>query len=216
MTQRADVTLPMLLLASMTAYGFLLVWAQTDPIELTTNEDPKSPKALGGFSVLTGENVSIELEPWYSTSIVPAVTTHVRDTTADMGSTPTTYTSLWSPTIHLPTAAPDQGGATTVTRGAEGSTARTDPSMTPVTSPGNANIIPRSLKRSANYTDRVSLKVKIRSSAPKDEVTKLFLQKVCDFLATLQPKDLAVTLGPEKVPMQCPNPGVKPALMMSP
>lgn len=188
MTQRRDLTLPTLLLASLTAYGFLLVWAQNDTIELTTpiggHGNPNSP---AGFNIVTGKNVSIELAPWHSTSTVPAVTTSVHYTTGNPGVIPTAATS--AATIPPPTAATTTGGA---------SSQHT----------ANVHSVPRSIKRSraaTNSTGRISIKVKIQSSAPQGEAMAIFLQKVCTLFQTLQLEDVIVTLGPERTPMLCPT-----------
>ncbi|XP_066434823.1 uncharacterized protein [Eleutherodactylus coqui] len=201
MALRQDVTLlPTLLLASMTVYGFLLVWAQNDPIEFTTaTGDYGHPMSPVGFNIGTGGNVSIELAPWHTTSMVPAVITPAGDATVNMDSTPTAASSLSVATIPLPTASTNNSGARAspaVTR---------SPGISPGTA-GNANTIPRSIKRSraaTNSTGRVSIKVKIQSSAPKNGTLELFLQQVCELFQTLKLEDVQVTLGPERTTMLC-------------
>lgn len=197
MTQRRDLTLPTLLLASLTAYGFLLVWAQNDTIELTTpiggHGNPISP---AGFNIVTGKNVSIELAPWHSTSTVPAVTTPVHYTTGNPGVIPTAATS--AATIPPPTAAKNRSGLSS------GTAATTGGASSQHTA--NVHSIPRSIKRSraaTNSTGRISIKVKIQSSAPQGEAMAIFLQKVCTLFQTLQLEDVIVTLGPERTPMLC-------------
>ncbi|XP_040290288.1 uncharacterized protein LOC121002803 [Bufo bufo] len=204
MKRRRDVTLPMLLLASITVYGFLLVWAQTDTIELTTITGdlvrPMSPPLNPAFNIVTEGNVSIELSPWPSTTMVPAVTTPGQDATVNMDSTTTAATSLNGATIPLPTGATNNsdvcGDTTTRSAGRE---------STPQTT-GSANIVPRSIKKSravTNFTGHVSIKVKIQSSAPKDDAMEMFLKKACEFFHTLQLEDVRVMLGPAKTPMLC-------------
>ncbi|XP_044149546.1 uncharacterized protein LOC122938235 [Bufo gargarizans] len=202
MNRRRDVTLPMLLLASVTVYGFLLVWAQTDTIELTTITgdlvSPVSPPMNPAFNIVSGGNVSIELSAWPSTTMVPAVTTPGQDT--NMDSTTTAAASLNGATIPLPTAATNNSdvcGDTTTRSAARESTPQTT---------GSANMVPRSMKKSravTNFTGHVSIKVRIQSSAPKDEAMEMFLKKACEFFHTLQLEDVHVMLGPEKTPMLC-------------
>ncbi|XP_073532908.1 uncharacterized protein [Phyllobates terribilis] len=211
MTQRRDVTLlPMLLLASMTLYGFLLVWAQSDTIELTTTSGSQgSPMSPAGFNIATGGNVSIDLPHWHSTSMVPMVTTPAPDTALNMDNAPTAAANLNSATIPLPTA------PTTRTRGARESPAITDAKMsaaktlTPGTNIGTTdsiNVIPRAIKKSraaSNSTGRVSIKVKLQSSALKDDAIKVFLEKACDFFQSMQLEGVTMTLGPDRTPMSC-------------
>ncbi|XP_075684063.1 uncharacterized protein LOC142652299 [Rhinoderma darwinii] len=208
MNRSRDVTLPTLLLASLTVYGFLLVWAQNDTIEFTTiTEDQKSPMSPAGFHIVTGGNVSIQLAPWHSTSIMPAVTTPTQDTTVTMDST---STSMNGATVPFPTSATNRntsGAGTATTTSTKWSSAMTHMSGT---SPGtrvNDKSMPRSIKRSravTNSSGRLSIRVKIQSSAPKDEAMQKFLKKACEFFhKTLQLEDVTVTLGPERTQMMC-------------
>ncbi|XP_069588099.1 uncharacterized protein [Ranitomeya imitator] len=207
MHQRRDVTLlPTLLLASMTLYGFLLVWAQSDSIELTTTSGNQgSPMSPAGFNIATGGNLSIDLPHRHSTSMVPMVTS-AQDTALNMEKAPTSAANLNSATIPLPTA------PTTNTGGAKDPTAITDDAvsamktLTPgnIGTTGSSNTIPRAIRGSraaSNSTGRVSIKVKLQTSAHKDEAIQVFLQKACDFFQSLHLEDVTVTLGPERTPM---------------
>ncbi|XP_056378848.1 uncharacterized protein LOC130274479 [Hyla sarda] len=248
MKQRQELTLPTLILASLTAYGFLLVWAQNDTIELTTMGDP------AGFNIVSGGNISIELPSWHSTSIVPAVTTVSTD------GTPTAAASQNSATMSPPTqdTGEDEGSGDpdTTARGARVSPATTDANVSPATSDANvspatsdtnvspatsdanvspatsdtnvspatsdanvsptithqpavsAHSAPRSMKTTReanNFTGRVSIRVKIRSSAQENVTMEMFLNKACKFFQTLSLEDVTVTLGPERTPMLCLN-----------
>ncbi|KAM4028709.1 uncharacterized protein ACNLHF_024011 isoform 1-T1 [Anomaloglossus baeobatrachus] len=206
MTPSRDVRLlPTLLLSSMTLYGFLLVWAQSDTIELTTiSENQRSPISPAGFNILTGRNVTIDLPHWHSTSMMPRVITPGQDTAMNVDKSPTATANLKSATIPLPTA------PTSKTRGARQPSAITEAkNCTPGTdigTTGSASIIPRAIKSTraaTNSRGRVSIKVKLQSSAPKDEAIKVFLQKACDFFQCLQLPDVTVTLGPQRTPMSC-------------
>ncbi|KAM4028710.1 uncharacterized protein ACNLHF_024011 isoform 2-T2 [Anomaloglossus baeobatrachus] len=197
MTPSRDVRLlPTLLLSSMTLYGFLLVWAQSDTIELTTiSENQRSPISPAGFNILTGRNVTIDLPHWHSTSMMPRVITPGQDTAMNVDKSPTATANLKSATIPLPTA------PTSKTRGARQPSAITEAkNCTPGTdigTTGSASIIPRAIKSTraaTNSRGRVSIKVKLQSSAPKDEAIKVFLQKL---------PDVTVTLGPQRTPMSC-------------
>ncbi|XP_075172197.1 uncharacterized protein LOC142243884 isoform X2 [Anomaloglossus baeobatrachus] len=216
MTPSRDVRLlPTLLLSSMTLYGFLLVWAQSDTIELTTiSENQRSPISPAGFNILTGRNVTIDLPHWHSTSMMPRVITPGQDTAMNVDKSPTATANLKSATIPLPTA------PTSKTRGARQPSAITEAkNCTPGTdigTTGSASIIPRAIKSTRAATNsrggviihihsllymtlhrtagRVSIKVKLQSSAPKDEAIKVFLQKL---------PDVTVTLGPQRTPMSC-------------
>ncbi|XP_077127076.1 uncharacterized protein LOC143782946 isoform X1 [Ranitomeya variabilis] len=218
MPQRRDVTLlPTLLVASMTLFGFLLVWAQSDTIELTTTSwNQGSPMSPAGFNIATGGNVSIDLPHRHSTSMVPMVTTSAQDTALNMDKAPTSTASLNSATIPLPTA------PTTNTRSAKEPAAITDDTKT--LTPGNlgntgsSNTIPREIagsRAASNSSDRVilntalpnmcrvSINVKLQSSAPKDETIQVFLKKACVFFQSLHLEDVTVTLGPGRTPISC-------------
>ncbi|XP_077127078.1 uncharacterized protein LOC143782946 isoform X2 [Ranitomeya variabilis] len=206
MPQRRDVTLlPTLLVASMTLFGFLLVWAQSDTIELTTTSwNQGSPMSPAGFNIATGGNVSIDLPHRHSTSMVPMVTTSAQDTALNMDKAPTSTASLNSATIPLPTA------PTTNTRSAKEPAAITDDTKT--LTPGNlgntgsSNTIPREIagsRAASNSSGRVSINVKLQSSAPKDETIQVFLKKACVFFQSLHLEDVTVTLGPGRTPISC-------------
>ncbi|XP_077124476.1 uncharacterized protein LOC143781649 [Ranitomeya variabilis] len=206
MPQRRDVTLlPTLLLASMTLYGFLLVWAQSDTIELTTTSGNQgSAMSPAGFNIATGGNLSIDLPHRHITSMVPRVTIPAQDTALNMDKAQTSAANLNSATIPLPTA------LTTNTGGVKEPTAITDDAktLTPgnIGTTGSTNTIPRAIRGSraaSNSTGRVSIKVKLQSSAPRDEAIQVFLKKACDFFQSLHLEDVTVTLGPERTPMSC-------------
>ncbi|XP_069585088.1 uncharacterized protein [Ranitomeya imitator] len=206
MPQRRDVTLlPTLLLASMTLFGFLLVWAQSDTIELTTTSGNQgSPMTPAGFNIATGGNVSIDLPHRHSTSMVPMVTNSAQDTALNIGRAPTSAAKLNSATIPLPTA------LTTNTGGAKEPAAITDDTktITPgnIGTAGSSNTIPRAItgsRAASNSSGRVSINVKLQSSAPKDEAIQVFLKKACVFFQSLHLEDVTVTMGPGQTPMSC-------------
>ncbi|XP_069815902.1 uncharacterized protein [Dendropsophus ebraccatus] len=200
MNQIRDLTLPTLLLSSFTVYGFLLVWAQNDTIELSTIGGLGSPMSPLPFNIVGGGNVSIDLSPWRSTSMEPAVTP------VSMDSTPTAAPRLTDHTKqHEGSGDPDStaGGARIPPAASDG---RVSPAVTHRPGNSNSNSVPSGMQKSRDtrdFTGRVSIKVKILSRDPQEVAAAMFLQKACEFFQTLPLDDITVTLGPERTPMGC-------------
>ncbi|XP_073411155.1 uncharacterized protein [Dendrobates tinctorius] len=208
MPQGRDVTLlPTLLLSAMTLYGFLLVWAQSDTIELTTTSGNQgSPMSPAGFNIATGGNVSIDFPHRHSTSMVRVVTTPAQDTALNMDKAPTSAANLSSATIPLPTDPTTKTGGAKEPTDDTVSAVKTLTPGTIVGTTGSTNTIPRAItgsRAASSSSGRVSIKVKLQSSAPKDEVIKVFLKKACDFFQSLHLEGATLTLGPERTPMSC-------------